>query len=68
MRSVSELLSLKIVHHTKKVSLCLHLPAVFQHNVRPAGQGVKVDLNKKNLFKQLLVPNLQLNLNGYFDT
>lgn len=67
MHWVSELLSLKIVHHTKKVSLCLCLPAVFQHYVRPVGQGVKLDLNKKNLFKQLLFPKLQLNLNGYFD-
>lgn len=67
MHLVSELFPLKIVHYTKKVSLCLRLPAVFQHFVRPVGQGVKLDLNKKNLFKQLLFPRLQLNLNGYFD-
>lgn len=39
----------------------------FQHYVRPVGLGVKLGLNKKNLFKQLLFPKRQLNLNGDFD-
>lgn len=56
MRLVSELSPLKIVHYTKKVSLCLCLPAVFQHFVRPVGQGVKLDLNKKKSVQTVIVP------------
>lgn len=64
---VSELLSLKIVHHTKKVSLspsssCF---SAFCQACRAGSQTGSEQ--KKNLFKQLLFPKLQLNLNGYFD-
>lgn len=63
---VSELLSLKIVHHTKKVSLSPS-SSCFSAFCQACRAGSQTGSEQKNLFKQLLFPKLQLNLKGYFD-
>lgn len=51
---------------TPKRSLSPFSSYFFQHYVQPLGQGVKLELNRKNLFN-LLFSKRQLSLNGYFD-